>query len=125
MEIVSNKALVLRTRAPDKFKVIPRSHYVGPINGTGLHEVAVFWGLDEVRVLKNLGVRRVPSPILRSYKWPGKYTPFAHQKETSAFLTLNKRAFVFSEPGTAKTVSALWAADYLMSTTRTQPSASR
>ena len=32
----------------------------------------------------------------------------------SAFLTLHKRAFVFSEPGTGKTLSALWAADYLM-----------
>jgi len=28
--------------------------------------------------------------------------------------TLNKKAFVFSEPGTGKTLSALWAADYLM-----------
>ena len=38
----------------------------------------------------------------------------AHQIETSAFLTMHKRAFVFSEPGTGKTLSALWAADYLM-----------
>jgi len=38
----------------------------------------------------------------------------AHQVETAAFLTLNRRAFVFSEPGTGKTLSALWAADYLM-----------
>ena len=38
----------------------------------------------------------------------------SHQKETSSFLTLNRRAFVLSEPGTGKTLSALWAADYLM-----------
>jgi SNF2 family DNA or RNA helicase len=38
----------------------------------------------------------------------------AHQIETAAFLTLHKKAFVFSEPGTGKTLSALWAADYLM-----------
>jgi SNF2 family DNA or RNA helicase len=38
----------------------------------------------------------------------------AHQVETAAFLTLHRRAFVFSEPGTGKTLSALWAADYLM-----------
>jgi SNF2 family DNA or RNA helicase len=38
----------------------------------------------------------------------------AHQKETASFLTLNRRAFVLSEPGTGKTLSALWAADYLM-----------
>ena len=37
-----------------------------------------------------------------------------HQKETASFLTFNRRAFVLSEPGTGKTLSALWAADYLM-----------
>jgi SNF2 family DNA or RNA helicase len=76
--------------------------------------VAVFWGLDEVRVLKNLGVKNLPSPITRKYNWPGRYTPMAHQIETASFLTLNRKAFVFSEPGTGKTLSALWAADYLM-----------
>jgi len=114
MEIVENKALVLRTRNPSKFDIIPRSKHIGEI-GNGVHEVAVYWGLDEVRVLKNLGVRDVPSPILRQYSWPGKYKPFEHQIETASFLTLHRRAFCFSEPGTGKTLSALWAADYLMS----------
>lgn len=41
-----------------------------------------------------------------------------HQVETAAFLTLHKRAFVFSEPGTGKTLAALWTADYLMKTKR-------
>jgi superfamily II DNA or RNA helicase len=44
----------------------------------------------------------------------GRYKPMAHQIETAAFLTMHRRAFVFSEPGTGKTLSALWAADYLM-----------
>ena len=113
MRIVENKALVLRTRSPGKYTVIPRSQHMGAVDG-GLHEVAVYWGLDEMRVLKNLGVRNVPSPITGRYSWPGRYSPFAHQRDTSAFLTLNRRAFVFSEPGTGKTLSALWAADYLM-----------
>ena len=113
MQIVDNKVLVLRTKTPSKYAIIPRSKHIGEIK-KGVHEVAVHWGLDEVRVLKNLGVRNVPSPILRKYEWPGRYTPFAHQRDTSAFLTMHKRAFVFSEPGTGKTLSALWAADYLM-----------
>jgi len=113
MEIVENKALVLRTRNPSKFDIIPRSKHIGEVK-SGIHEVAVYWGLDEARVLKNLGVRDVPSPILRNYAWPGKYKPFDHQVETAAFLTLNRRAFCFSEPGTGKTLSSLWAADYLM-----------
>lgn len=113
MQIIEDKALLLRTRNPSKFDIIPRSKHVRDVGG-GVHEVAVFWGLDEARVLKNLGVRDVPSPILRKYDWPGKYKPFEHQRDTASFLTLNRRAFVFSEPGTGKTLSALWAADYLM-----------
>lgn len=114
MEILDNKALVLRTRNPSKFDLIPKSKVLGKVS-SDVYEVAVHWGMDEARVLKNLGVRGVPSPIMRSYTWPGKYVPFAHQREMSSFLTLHKRAFNFSEPGTAKSMSALWAADYLMS----------
>jgi len=114
VQIVDNKLLIIRTRNPSKFAVIPHSKLLGPVNGNGVHEVSVDWQLDEARVLKNLGVRNVPSPIMRDYNWPGRFKPFTHQKETAAFLTMNRRAFVFSEAGTAKTVSALWAADYLM-----------
>jgi SNF2 family DNA or RNA helicase len=113
MEIIENKALLLRTRSPEKYQVIPRSKVVEE-HEDGSSSVAVFWGLDEVRVLKNLGVKNLPSPITRNYDWPGRYTPMEHQIETASFLTLNRKAFVFSEPGTGKTLSALWAADYLM-----------
>lgn len=113
MQIVDNKALLFRTRAPHKYSIIPKSQVLGSV-GNGLHEVLVYWGLDEARVLKNLGVREVPSPIMAHYDWPGRYKPFEHQRDTASFLTLHRRAFVFSEPGTGKTLSALWAADYLM-----------
>ena len=112
MQIVENKALVFNTRSPEKYAVIP-NHAIVESNGS-IHKVAVKWGLDEVRVLRNLGVKNVPSPIRARYKWPGMYKPFAHQEDTSEFLTLNRRAFVFNDPGTGKTLSALWAADYLM-----------
>jgi SNF2 family DNA or RNA helicase len=57
-----------------------------------------------------------PPPILHYYDWPiqSNRVPFKHQKETAAFLTLYPRAFNLDEPGTAKTASTLWAADYLM-----------
>jgi SNF2 family DNA or RNA helicase len=71
--------------------------------------------LDEVRILRNLGIK-APSPILHYYNWPGPHTPYNHQKETAAFLTLNNRALVLNEIGTGKTQSALWAADYLLKT---------
>lgn len=111
MEIIDNRVLLFRTRSPDKYQILPK-HKVFPVSGG--YEVAVHWGLDEVRVLRNLGVKNVPSPIYGRYNWPGRYVPMAHQRETASFLTLNRRAFVLSEPGTGKTMSALWAADYLM-----------
>lgn len=113
MEILDNKAVLIRTRNPGKYTVIPKSRIVEEHDNGG-YTVAVYWGLDEMRVLRNLGVRSAPSPITRKYNWPGRYIPMAHQIETAAFLTLHRRAFCFNEPGTGKTLSALWAADYLM-----------
>jgi len=112
MQIIEDKALVFRTRNPAKYSIIPKHKILGEYDDG--YEIAVYWGLDEVRVLKNLGVKNVPSPITKRYTWPGRFTPMHHQIETASFLTLHKKAFVFSEPGTGKTLSALWAADYLM-----------
>lgn len=113
MQIVEDKALLFKTRNPEKYNIIPKHKIIAEYDDGC--EIAVYWGLDEVRVLRNLGVKNVPSPITKRYNWPGKYKPMAHQIETAAFLTLHRKAFVFSEPGTGKTLSALWAADYLMS----------
>ena len=52
--------------------------------------------------------------ILTDYDWPGKFRPFAHQKETADFLTRRRKAFCFNEQGTGKTASVIWAADHLM-----------
>jgi hypothetical protein len=111
MQIINNKALLIRTRQPHRYSIIPKHHVVRQLGGGA--EIAVYWGLDEVRVLRNLGVD-APSPILKRYDWPGRYRPMSHQMDTAAFLTLHKRAFCFNDPGTGKTMAALWAADYLM-----------
>lgn len=76
-------------------------------------KLLVNWGIDEVHVLNNLGVK-APSPIESRYEWTGKLKPFEHQKATASFLTLHRRAFCFNEQGTGKTASAIWASDYLM-----------
>ena len=50
-----------------------------------------------------------------SYKWPSKYdNPFGHQRVTAEFFIRNKRSYCFNEIGSAKTLSALCAADFLM-----------
>lgn len=105
-----SKSLLLRVKDSSTIRAaIPKCKLIN-IQG---HNLAVHHGIDEVKVLRNIGIE-APSPILHHYKWPGRYVPFAHQKDTSAMLTLNKRAFVLNETGTGKSKSALWAADYLM-----------
>ena len=94
-------------------EAITKSKVIGRLPD-GLHDVAVYFGLKEVQALTNLKIKGVPSTIDRDYNWPGQYKPFAHQKETAAFLTLRKRAFCFNEQGTGKTAAVIWAADYLM-----------
>ena len=109
MQIVDNRGLLLRVRNPDKITTaIPSSKQVSNT------DVLVKWGVDEARVLKNLNVRDVPSPILGQYKWSGRYKPFEHQKTTASFLTMNRKAFCFNEQGTGKTASAIWASDFLI-----------
>lgn len=109
MQIIDNKALLLRVKDPAKITaVVPESEQVGA------HDVLVKWTLEVAQVLKNLGLKRVPSPIRTKYNWPGIYRPFDHQRGTAEFLTLHRRAYCFSEQGTGKTASVVWAADYLM-----------
>ena len=94
MEIYENKALLIKTRNPLRYEMIPSQGRFDE------NTIAVKWGLEESRVLRNLGVKNVPSPIYKKYEWPCRYpSVFSHQKETSAFLTMNRRAFVLSEPG--------------------------
>ena len=66
MQIIDNKALLLKVRDPNRITtVIPKSK----ILDTG--EVLVNWGLEEAQVLKNLKLRDVPSPIRANYAWQG------------------------------------------------------
>lgn len=113
MEIINKIALLLNTSRPelvtDKIK---ESKVVGKTES--LYKVAVRWGLDEARKLASLRIKNVPSPIKRDYEWTGKFAPYDHQRETSSFLTLHRKAFCFNEQGTGKTASVIWSADYLM-----------
>lgn len=109
LEIINNKVISLTLRNPNKVTtIIPKSKQVGE------NQVLVNWGLDEARILKNLHIKNIPSPIMGHYNWPGLHKPFDHQKTTASFLTLHPRAFCFNEQGTGKTGSVIWAADYLM-----------
>lgn len=113
MLVVPNKeVVVINTNIRDK--VLAAIPHAKPLVVNGKPMVAVPHGVEECLVLRNLGFRKVPSPILSYYKWPGRFSPMSHQRETAAFLVGHRRALNLSDPGTGKTASALWAADFLI-----------
>lgn len=113
MQILDNKALVFVTRKANQITaLIPKSKVLATRDDKS--KIMVHWGLDEWQVLNNIGIKDPPHPILGRYQWPGVYTPFDHQRITSAFLATHPRCFCFNEQGTGKTSAAAWAADYLM-----------
>lgn len=112
MLVVSKaKALALKLNNPNR--VLDSIPTAKTYEVRGVPLVIAPHRLDEVRVLNNLGIK-APSPILYYYDWPGQYTPYDHQKQTAAFLTMHHKGLVLNDIGTGKTQSALWAADYLI-----------
>ena len=113
MKIVNDRAVVLKTRRPHLITEKVKNYKI-LAEDKGVYKIVIPWGLEEAQVLANLKVKQISSPMFRDYEFNGRYKPFAHQKDTSSFLTLNKKAFCFNEQGTGKTASVIWAADYLI-----------
>lgn len=107
-----SKSLILKLRDPERVTaVIPKARVV-PVDGVAFTQVK--FGLDEARVLRNLGIK-APSPIRYFYDWPSKYPkPMEHQVVTAEFFTLHQRGICLNEMGLGKSLSALWSADFLM-----------
>lgn len=107
-----SKSLVLKLRDPERVtQYIPKARVV-PVDGVNYTQVK--FDLDSARVLRNLGIK-APSPIRYFYDWPSRYPkPYDHQITTSEFFTLNNRAICLNGMGTGKSLSSLWASDYLM-----------
>jgi SNF2 family DNA or RNA helicase len=108
----STRKVVLNLSNPARVTTVVPTAKVFQYKGRDL--VAVPHRQDEMRVLKNLGIA-APAPILSYYDWPGRYKPFAAQRDTAQFLTMNPRSFCLNDMGTGKTISVLWAYDYLRS----------
>lgn len=54
--------------------------------------------------------------VMSDYAWPmaNGLKPFKHQIHTAKFAVFYPRCFILNDLGTGKTLSALWAADYLI-----------
>lgn len=104
------KKIVLNLRDPNRVTtIIPTAK---KFTYKGVELVAVPHKVEETKLLRNLGFD-VPGPIKHYYEWSGQYQPFAAQRETAEFLSMQNRAFCLNDMGTGKTLSTLWAFDYL------------
>jgi len=77
-------------------------------------KVVLPFDVPTVETLYDHGID-IEGPINHEYafKWHKPLPAFRHQIITSDFVTKLKSGFIFSEIGTAKTLSILWATDYL------------
>lgn len=69
------------------------------------------WG--NVEKLRTLGLNP-PSPPMGEWKYTGRFTPMAHQREGVEFCIKHPRLYNLSDMGTGKTSTALWACEYLL-----------
>lgn len=108
------KAVVLKLREPSRVTtVIPTAKLV---KHKGSTLVAVPHRPDETRVLRQLGFKNIPDPLKTHYEFPkasGKFNPFEAQVETANFLSMHSRCFCLNSMGLGKTVSSLYAYDYM------------
>lgn len=106
-----SRALILHLRDPNRvLSVIPTAktlEYKGKTLTVMPHRTT------EVKLLHNLGFAP-PHPADHYYDWPAYgFQPMDAQRETVRFLTLHNRAYCLNGMGTGKTISGLWAFDYL------------
>ena len=77
--------------------------------------LAVPVDLYNCQVAQHLKLPTVPV-VEQTYDWPIRkpWRPREHQKVMTEFMVQNPRCFNLSDMGTMKTLSTLWAADYIM-----------
>src|SRR5215467_1885963 len=85
-----------------------------PINGSMVAMRATYPNMQLARLLDLPVIRPLQQCAYDYPRGPHIKDPFHAQTETANFLAVNPRAFVLSDMGTGKTLSALWAADCLM-----------
>ena len=108
------RKIVLNLRNPTRVtNVVPTAKVM---QYKGRDFVVIPHNLTETRLLRNLGFD-APNPMLYYYGWPARpgWKPFEHQRETATFLALHSRAYCLDDMGMGKTMSSLWAFDYLRS----------
>ena len=108
--VKQKKAVVFNLREPSRITtVIPTAR---EFNLYGKKLVAVPHKPDETIVLRNLGFD-VPSPMNFYYPYDGRFKPFEAQRTTAEFASMHPRCFILNSMGLGKTITTLWAVDYM------------
>src|SRR5215831_12118166 len=94
-------------RAERAVKTIPDAKHIDS-NGYFAFPATLY----NVQLARWLGLP-VPPP-LDNYDWPGRFKPFEAQRTAANFMVVHPRCLNLSDMGTGKTLSALWAADFVM-----------
>ena len=98
------------------YKVDPRLRDLEGARRINGEYIAIPASLANLQGIRRVGYAVPPPMEAAHYQWPlrAPWVPLEHQRTTANFLVLHKRAFCFNDMGTMKTLSALWAADFLM-----------
>jgi len=97
MLIVKDKrALIIKLNNPERVLASVKGAQQFTYKNQSL--VAVPHTVGASATLNAIGVN-APSPILHHYEWSGRYTPYEHQKQTAAFMTLNRKGIVLNQIG--------------------------
>lgn len=108
VRIHEGKKLII---APNTKGITVMVPHAKPFKFRGKDFVAVPVGRDEVQLMRNLGFS-VPSTVALDYDFNG-VTPYEAQVLTMDMLVHSPRGYVLNEMGTGKTLSTLFAFDYL------------
>lgn len=108
----TSRSLILPHEYAKKVRWLNHFEQARWLTWRGSKMLALPHNLSTAWKLANDGIS-VPGPIQYYYDWPGRVRPFEKQKQTADFLTLHRRAYCFNEIGTGKSLSALWALDYM------------
>lgn len=108
--------MVVQLSDPVHIKAIRALPYVQVDDVNGCTMAMMPWHEDACVMLQNIGIdTTLAAPFWKAphHQVEGKYNPMIHQLYTAAFITLNPRAYVLSDPRTGKTGSLLLAMDYM------------
>lgn len=97
MEIIEDTLVLVTKKSNQLLSIIPDAKVIE--RHGDLARISVPWNATSTKILRNVGIKNVPSMMRKDYKWPGVHKPFEHQKVTAEFLVNNRRSYCLNELG--------------------------